>query len=156
MAQKRKRVRARRHCAAFDDTILGGCARSGADALQAVHRDLIEERRNRIGCSVNMDSCRAAAEPNANRWDYVLALQSAPMRGVAVEIHHAAAEEVPVVIAKRDWAQGLLAAQCPAFEVLRWVWLIPAGSQALFLRNSPAARALAEAGFWFPAPDLVL
>jgi hypothetical protein len=135
--------------------LLAGCARGGLDALEAEHSRLIEGGAS-VASTVPLDRCRQPQEPDARRWDYVLALREGS-RGLAVEVHHAAASKVEVLIAKRAWAVELLRRECPALHVEAWCWVAsPETGAILFTRHHPLARKLAEAGITFPVRRLRL
>jgi len=61
------------------------------------------------------------------------------------------------MIAKKEWAEKLLAEQCPAVNVLGWIWLAsPPASQIFILPQSPNARRLAAAKIRFPQVTFTL
>jgi hypothetical protein len=71
--------------------------------------------------------------------------------GVGVEVHHADANEVDVVIAKMRWAREALASRCPRVAIHAWIWVAaPPDGAVFFPRLHPWARRLAEAGILFP------
>jgi hypothetical protein len=78
------------------------------------------------------------------------------MPGIAMEVHHAAASEVDVMISKKQWAEGLLQQECPDLEILYWRWIIPNGRDLLFTQSDPAARRLAAFGIDFPTRRLAV
>jgi len=103
-----------------------------------------------IGCGVPLDRCRQAREPHARRWDYVFVVRGSS-RAIAVEVHHADVNEVDVMIAKKRWAESLLAEHCPSMLVELWVWVAsPPASEVFFLPQHPYARRLADASISFP------
>lgn len=153
---RRRRHPAHRHCAKFErSTLLIGCSRGGLEALERDHRRLVVGDAA-VGCSIDLDACLRSAEPDAHRWDYVLVLRRDDQPGVAMEVHHAASKEVEVLIEKKAWASELLERETPTLDVRSWHWIIPPDSDALFTRQSPEARRLAEHGIEFPRAQLVL
>lgn len=146
---RRKRAPARLLCANFDGTILVGCARAGLDCLEAVHKAIISGG-SQIGCGVHLDLCRQPHEPESPRWDYVFTFRTGN-KAIGVEVHHAAADQVDMMIAKKEWAMKLLADQCDQLAVLAWIWVAaPPDAEILFSRQHPATFRLAEAGISFP------
>ena len=144
-----RRTRARNLCQHFDDTELATCARPGLDALEVEHKPIVHGGAN-IACGVPLDLCRKMNEPNAPRWDYVFVERDTD-NGVAIEVHHTDPNEVDRMIEKKQWAEKLLAEQCPNVKVLGWVWLAsPPASRIFILPQSPNARRLAEAKIRFP------
>ena len=113
------------------------------------------DRLRAIGCSVNLDLCCKHDEPDVERWDYVLVATSGGRPGIGMEVHHATADEVPRMIAKKRWAAALLQRECPQLGVASWQWIIPAGAEVYFTQNSPRARQLAEEGIEFPRSKLI-
>jgi hypothetical protein len=155
VARKQKRLpRARGNCRHFAGT-LAGCARNGLTAVAAAHAALINGA-SKIVCSINLDSCRKAAEPAASRWDYVLVVGTGSGPGIAMEVHHAAVSEVPVMIKKKEWAAALLSKECKQLSVQNWIWIVPNGQQPFFTPNDPGAKALFQAGIGFPKSALVV
>jgi hypothetical protein len=135
--------------------ILAGCARGGLTALTAAHSILVNGA-NKIVCSINLDSCRKAAEPAASRWDYVLIVGKGSGPGIAMEVHHAAASEVQAMIKKKEWAAALLSKECQQLSVQSWNWIVPKGQQPFFTPNDPHAKTLFQAGIDFPKSALVV
>lgn len=136
-------------CKHFEDTDLVGCARAGLDCLEANHKAVVTGGAS-IGCGVALDACRREKEPHAPRWDYVFMIRNEDT-AIAVEVHHAGADQVEPMIAKKAWALGLLASRCPKLTVAVWVWVAsPPDGTILLLRQSPAARRLLDAGISFP------
>jgi hypothetical protein len=124
--------------------------RPGLRALRASHRRLVS-RPNGYACSLDLDEARRPADPRSARWDYILGQQDGA--GVGVEVHPAKASEVSTVIAKKNWAQGLLRDRC-RLEVRRWFWVRPTGSRLQFTPRSAKAHLLAENGIVFPVARL--
>ena len=109
-----------------------------------------------IACGVNLDLCRKMREPDAPRWDYVF-VERGTDHGVAIEVHHTDPDEVDRMIEKKQWAEELLAEQCPDVKVLGWIWLAsPPAGRIFILPQSPNARRLAEARIRFPQVSVTL
>lgn len=149
-----KRPRASRNCQHFAG-LLAGCARGGLTALPVAHQALIVGG-DKVVCSINLDTCRQPAEPDAPRWDYVLVIHKGDGPGIAMEVHHAAASEVPAMLNKKAWAAALLGTACESLQISRWAWLVPHGQQPLFTPNDPSAKALSQAGIEFPKAALAI
>lgn len=150
-----RRARARNLCHHFDNTVLATCARPGLDVLETEHKPIVRGGAN-IGCGVPLDRGRRDEEPNARRWDYVF-VERDTNNAVAIEVHHTDANEVDVMIEKKEWAEALLTELCPNVNVISWVWLAsPPEGQIFLLRQSPNARRLAEAKILFPRASLDL
>jgi hypothetical protein len=117
-------------------------------ALEADHQPLVRGG-NRVGCGVPLDRCRQPHEGGVERWDYVFVLRDSD-DAVGVEVHHADANQVDVMIGKRDWAERLLGTECRDLSVVRWLWVASASGTILFTPQHYLARRLAEAGIEFP------
>lgn len=158
MVSKRKRAsrppRARNLCQQFSG-VISRCAHAGVGAIQADHQTLINGL-NRIVCSVNLDACRRSAEPNESRWDYIMIAKHGTGPGLALEVHHAVADEVTLMIRKKAWALALLARECPRLVVQTWSWVVPKGQEPFFTPDDPQAFKLYDAGIQFPAPSLTV
>ena len=153
MARK-KRSRFCEVCAASPS--IGQCARPGSDALDSEARGVIDGKQE-IGCSVPMDRCcKHGRHRDSRRWDYLLILRADRKKGIGLEVHHAAADQIDVMIDKKRWAEDLLAAECPDLDILRWCWIIPEGSVTYLPHNDPGIRRLAMEGISRPMPRLVL
>lgn len=154
-------------CGCFEGTPLAAFARPGLDVLETNHKNCVY-RGASVACGVPLDRARQVEEDQSDRWDYVFTLRSGgrhrrqvgaadSIEALAVEVHHAAAEEVPKMIAKKRWAEQLLSSTCPTVVVKAWVWVAsPPRGDIFLLRQSPAARQLDEAGITFPITALPL
>lgn len=90
-------------------------------ALRRTHAGMVDNgRRARRSC--DLDDCFCRAEPDANRWDYLVENVDAAT-GVAIEVHPAVPREVKTMIRKRDWARGAIADHASHLTSVRWVWL---------------------------------
>jgi hypothetical protein len=123
--------------------------------LEADHKAVVLSA-GEIGCGVALDRCRLQQEPEAPRWDYVFTHRG-KNEAYGIEVHHAAADQVNDMIAKKAWAKLLLHARCPDLTVEAWVWVAsPPDGEIFFLRQSPSARLLTDAGIGFPVRRIVL
>jgi len=127
------------------------CVKDGKTALTHAHRQQVEPVRGvQIHCSIDLDECLSAAHPNSPRWDYILIAGDGLSRSVGVEIHAATAGEVRSVVAKRDWARGVLisrAGNCTPSSA-DWYWV---ASGKVFLRaTDPQFRVLQRSGIKGP------
>lgn len=144
-----RRARARNLCRHFDGTELATCARPGLDTHEVEHKTVVLGGES-IGCGIALDRCRQAREPNARRWDYIFVVRDTDS-GIAIEVHHTDPNEVDVMIEKKQWAEDLLAKQCPDLDVEYWLWIAsPPSSEIFLLPQHPYARRLADAGIQFP------
>ncbi len=150
--ERRRLPRARGNCRHFEG-VLAGCSRNGMTGLEAAHQVLVLQSE-KVVCSVNLDACRLAAEPEAPRWDYVLVIGSGDGMGIGLDVHPAAATQVQSMVNKKNWADALLHRECENLRVKAWAWVVPNGDEPLFTPNHPQARVLAEAGISFPARAL--
>jgi hypothetical protein len=126
---------------------IGRAVKKGIRALSGKHSQLVASPKP-YRCSVNLDAARRDAEPNAARWDYVLATAA---HSTGMEVHPARASEIDVMINKRRWAAQLLGQSIP---IKRWRWIVPHGSPIQLTPGSPQARRLAAGGIEFPARAL--
>ena len=85
-----------------------------------------------------------------------MVIDRGPGPGIAMEVHHAIAEEVATMIKKKDWALALLRRQCPRLVIKSWNWIVPKGKTPFFTQDDPRAFALYHAGIEFPMPSLVI
>jgi hypothetical protein len=153
--QHKRHTRARNLCHHFDGTELATCARPGLDTLEVGHKPVVLGGES-IGCGVALDRCRQAREPNARRWDYVFVVRNTNS-GIGIEVHHTDPNEVDVMIEKKQWAEALLADQCPDIDIEYWSWIAsPPASEIFLLPQHPYARRLADAGIRFPQAKLRL
>jgi hypothetical protein len=133
----------------FDETELATCARPGLTTLEAGHKPVVLGGDS-IACGVALDRCRQSREPHTHRWDYILVVRDKDS-AIGIEVHHTDPNEVDVMIAKKKWAEDLLAEHCPAITVERWFWIAsPPASEIFLLPQHPYARRLADAGIEFP------
>lgn len=128
---------------------VGSAVGDGLRGMPSGHRALVAEG-NQYSCSLDLDEALRGAEPQAARWDYVLASE---MRAVGMEVHPARASEVDSVVKKKRWAEQRLADGC-GLSLSRWCWIRPPGSRLHFTPLSPQARRLAQNGIEFPRARL--
>ena len=131
-------------------TELEPAVQRGLRAVSSAHHRLIEDPA-RYACSVDLDGALHEAEPNAPRWDYILARRD--RTSVGMEVHPAKASEVALIIAKKEWAQAKVSVHCQ-LRIDRWYWVRPAGSPLQFTLLSPKARLLAQSRIHFPVSRL--
>ena len=153
-ARSRARPRAIRLCQSFEGSPLARWARAGLAVLEKNHKKTIRSG-NDIACGVPLDRCRRAEEPHVHRWDYVFVRRDFET-AIAIEVHHASADEAETMIQKKAWAETLLATYCPAVEVALWLWVAAPGGDILFSRQHPVTRRLADAGIAFPMHEVEL
>lgn len=101
-----------------------------------VKRDVLE--------TLALDAARAAAEPRAARWDYVLGFEG-PLGLVGVEVHPATEGEVDLVIRKKEWAKACLAREMTG-GVLSGAGAGSRAGQALFERRRRSTAGLRSLG----------
>src|SRR5882724_7998717 len=142
--KKARKARASNLCRHFTHEDFIGSARSGLEALETAHRTIVKGGGS-IGCGLALDRCRQPHEPDAPRWDYVFALRTGN-DALAIEVHHADADEIPAMIRKKQWALAAIGSRSPELKMRMWLWLAPPNSEIFFLRQHPQARLLAEAG----------
>jgi hypothetical protein len=75
---------------------------------------------------------------------------------MGMEVHHAAAAEVPTMVKKKQWAQALLKNNCTALTMHSWHWIIPPNGVLLFTPADSRAKILANMGISFPKKLLKL
>lgn len=121
-----------------------GVYRKGLQALKAADRSLIRpgNPRHCLG-SADIDSSLAAKQPQASRWDYVIAHEQTLH---FVEVHPAYTSEVSQVIKKKEWLLAWIKnAEVGNLDVpRRFHWL--ASGKVAITRNSKQARAAAQMG----------
>lgn len=118
--------------------------KKGLQALKATDRSLIKlEDSRRCHGSADIDSCLAALQPQASRWDYVIAHDQ---KLHFVEVHPAHTSEVSQIKKKKDWLTAWLKnTELGTLEVNRQFHWVASGKIAI-TRNSKQARAAAQMG----------
>tara|TARA_R110001583_G_scaffold177452_4_gene332684 strand:- start:307 stop:750 length:444 start_codon:yes stop_codon:yes gene_type:complete len=121
-----------------------GMFKKGLQAFKATDRSLIKLENSRL-ChgSADIDSSLAAQQPQASRWDYVIAHNQ---KLHFVEIHPAHTSEVSQIKKKKDWLIAWLnSAELGTLDVNRRFHWVASGKIAI-TRNSKQARAAAQMG----------
>ncbi len=165
------KARTRRHpahalCGCFEGSALAAFARAGIEVLETEHKGCVTGGAA-VACGVPLDRARRDLEDQVERWDYVFTMRAGgtsqhssatpTVDAIAIEVHHAVAEDVPKMIAKKAWAEALLSREYPRVNVRRWVWIAsPPRGEIFFLPQSPAARMLVEADISFPIASLAV
>jgi hypothetical protein len=122
--------------------------KDGLGAIESTHRDhLAQAIRPGFSDSLNLDEGVLAANPQSNRWDYLLG-HKATGTVIGVEPHSAKMDQISVVIAKREAAKHQLRGHLRAgAKVVMWIWV--ASGRVDFLPFDRAKRRLDEAGVTF-------
>lgn len=117
-------------------------------ALNKAHKKLIAtDAREMIADSLDIDSNLREGNEQANRWDYLLGIDSTT-KIVAFEPHSAHTSEVSTVISKRRAALQQLAAHLRAgAHVSAWLWV--ASGRVDFVPHDKAVRRLDQEGITF-------
>jgi hypothetical protein len=127
----------------------GAHVQKGKEALKGEHRPKVIMKAQ---CGVDLDTHGPRSDRGEKRWDYVLVNHDA--RGHGVEVHPASTGEVDAMIAKKRWAEHVLAAEAKKLEVGRWHWV--ASGRVDIRRHDRARKKLAEAGIEFPRERVVI
>ncbi len=130
-----------------------GAYKKGLQALKAADRALVKPGNSRL-ChgSADIDSSLAAQQPQASRWDYVIAHDQTLN---FVEVHPAHTSEVSQVIKKKEWLMAWLkTAETGKLDAPRRFHWVASGKVAI-TRNSKQARAAAQKGL-MPVRQLAL
>jgi hypothetical protein len=97
--------------------------------------------------SLNLDGATSAEYPNANRWDYIVAVR-ATRTLVAVEPHSARDDEIATVIAKKQHSSRVLRDHLKEeWRISAWIWV--SSSRVKFSKMDPALRRLNQNGIRF-------
>lgn len=81
------------------------CYRTGLQAM-GNHSNKIEAANTRLlNGSVDLDTCTQQANPQSNRWDYIIGYNE---KAYFVEVHPASSSEVSAVKLKVDWLRNWL------------------------------------------------
>ena len=122
----------------------------GLQALRAEDRPHIEaEDTRKLQGSADVDTALQQIQPNANRWDFVIAYQHTDRTDEVTywtELHTASDSEVKVVIRKAQWLLGWLRTggnPLNAFE--REIIWVSSGATT-FTLPSPQKKHMAAAG----------
>jgi hypothetical protein len=125
---------------------------TGLGALRAQDRARVEARNPRaLSGSVDVDKALQPLQPNANRWDYVVAgkiANSVTERLYWIEVHPASSSHnVREIQNKLDWLLGWLQGQLLDRYKREFLWL--ASGKSVFHQNSPQVKILAGKGIQF-------
>lgn len=127
---------------------LQGLESRDAGKVSATPSDLVTD-------SLALDECLREAQPNANRWDYLLGTQDRNRPIIGVEMHHATASEVAVVIQKKQWAAAEAGKHFTSGRrVSAWYWV--ASGRTRISKNTSEWRRLVRAGITFAGAHLRL
>jgi hypothetical protein len=125
--------------------VLGSIVREGKRALKGADAEKVSLD---AACSVALDDDGPSSAPGEKRWDYVL-VERASSSAHAVEIHTATPGDVKDMIAKKAWAERLLAEECPGDAISKWHWV--ARTRVDFPKHRLRERELLrKAGIEFP------
>lgn len=139
---------------------LSDACRRGIQALDATDREKITARPSRkLAGSVYLDSQLADRFPDANRWDYVVAWDTARNEELLhwIEVHPAGRRGcVDEVLAKLTWLKEWLNAEGTRLKAYRRkiVWI--ASGRSAFQQNSPQLRKLVARGVYFAGGHYVM
>jgi hypothetical protein len=125
----------------------GAHVEEGKAALKKEHRKQVEMQAT---CSVNLDTHGPPSERGEKRWDYVLMNHDG--KGHGVEVHPARTSDVGDMIAKKRWAEKVLAREARGLAVVAWHWV--ASGRVDVRRHDRARKQLAQAGVSFPCEHL--
>jgi len=127
---------------------LNGKYCSGLKALPAVDSARVSVNKPRdIEGSVDIDSALKQSEPNATRWDYVIAHKS---RLIYLEVHPASStKNAGEVREKLDWLRSWLKRKNNKLSSYQnqFVWI--SSGPVTFTPTDPRIKALASAGLLF-------
>lgn len=131
-----------------DASALRALVREGLGALKDGDIQLIAlELRTSVRDSLDLDAAAREQHPNANRWDYLVALRDRH-EIVGVEPHSARDDQISVVIAKKREAMNYLSIHFRAgVAVSRWYWITR--GQVGFSKMDRARRSLDQNGITF-------
>lgn len=123
--------------------------KAGLQALRPADRQRIVARATRqLRGSVDLDSALRDAYPNAQRWDYGIAIR--PTKSVEtilwVEIHPATDGEIRTVLAKLAWIKEWLRNCAPSIDAFRREFIWISSGNTSFTQRSPQAKRMAQAG----------
>lgn len=99
--------------------VLSPIVRQGKKALRAADTGKVIAS---VTCSLALDEEGPRSGKGERRWDYLIVIAEGE-RAHAVEIHTATPGDVKEMIAKKQWAERLLAEECPGHTVTKWHWI---------------------------------
>lgn len=121
----------------------GRHVKDGKAALKREHRKRVIMEAL---CSVDLDTHGPASAPGEKRWDYLLVNHDG--KGHGVEVHPATTREVDAMIAKKRWAESLLAKEAKKVAVVKWHWV--ASGKVDIRRHDRSRKMLIDARIEFP------
>jgi hypothetical protein len=121
----------------------------GKGALKREHRRKVVMEAT---CSIDLDTHGPSSGHGEKRWDYVLVNHDT--KGHGVEVHPATTKEVDGMIAKKRWAEGVLAREAERLATVAWHWV--ASGKVDIRKHDRARKRLAEAGIEFPREHIVI
>ena len=130
----------------------------GKQALKGEHRGLLVEekpKQARVTDSIDLDAYHHGTAPQGCRWDYLVGIGGTQAFVIAVEVHPARVNQVPVMIEKKKAAERLLKQECGRSPVSGlWHWLASGSVDMSSAGN--AKHQLSEAGIAFPKSRLCI
>jgi hypothetical protein len=121
----------------------GEHVKEGKVALKGEHRKKVVIEAM---CSVDLDTHGPASAHGEKRWDYLLVNHDG--KGHGVEVHPATTREVDDMIAKKRWAEGLLAKEAKKVTVVKWHWV--ASGRVDIRKHDRSRKMLIDAHIEFP------
>lgn len=116
----------------------------GLQALESNHKSQLRIPEGRFVASIDVDKAMKEAEPNSNRWDYLVEYLN---KVFAIEVHPCTEGEAKLIEKKAEWIRAWISKQpslkkvvhTPKLAVCYW---ISSGKTALS-QLAPKAKALA-------------
>ncbi|MBD3377880.1 hypothetical protein GF406_22820 [candidate division KSB1 bacterium] len=130
----------------------------GLQALKKKDRARIESANTfDLKGSVDIDTSLKKCEPNASRWDYVIAYKHSNRNREHlywVEIHPSGDSEINVVLNKLEWLKNWLDRQGKRLVVFQadFIWIPTSGTT--FTRNAKQMKILAQKGLIYKGAGL--
>jgi hypothetical protein len=125
----------------------GAHVKEGKAALKRGHRQKVVMAAT---CSVDIDTHGPVSGHGEKRWDYILVNHDG--KGHGVEVHPATTKDVDDMIAKKRWAEGLIAREARKLATVAWHWV--ASGRVDIRKHDRARKRLADAGIQFPREHL--
>lgn len=130
---------------------VSSCFHLGLQALGPNSRYVNAHNPRLLGGSIDLDECLKSLEPNANRWDYIIAYNEV---SYCLEIHPATDGEVKTILKKAAWLNNFLQTNIPTLNKKPYHWI--ASGKIGILPTSRKAKILAQNGITFPKSRLDL
>jgi len=127
----------------------GKYVKEGKGALKREHRQKVDIEAT---CSVDLDTHGPPSGHQEKRWDYLLVNHDG--KGHGVEVHPASTSEVEAIIAKKRWAEALLAREASKLTTVAWHWV--ASGRVDIRKHDRSRKRLADAGIQFPREHIVI